>query len=147
MNSDAGEALASREIARRLLGRSAVSADGASVTSGDALQRTCTRVFDNLRDAMGEHGCSALLARALAQTEASHPALKDLRRRHSNGVPLDCVRESIDAHGVPVVTAAIESLLVALIDILGRLIGEDMAIRVIDYDVPRSRRDGGAQAP
>jgi len=146
-NGDAAEYPASREFARRLLSHQAVSGDDVPVSAGDALQRTCTRVSDNLRDVLGEHGCSALLARALAQTEVSHPELKHLRRQNGNSVSLDGVRASIDAHGIPAVTAAIESLLVALIDILGRLIGGDMVMRVIDSDVPRSRRVAGAHAP
>jgi uncharacterized iron-regulated protein len=111
-----------------------------------ALQRTCLRVSDNLRDSMGDAGCNALLARALARTEADHPALKDIRRLDEDNIHLDGVLASIEAHGVAAVTAAIEALLAALVGILGRLIGEDMAIRLIDHDASRSRAGDGGKA-
>lgn len=113
--------------------------------AGADLQRTCLRVVENLRDAMGEDGCTALLARALARTEHDHPALKDIRRLNNGGIHLDGVMASIEAHGAAPVTAAIEAMLAALIDVLGRLIGEDMALRIIDQDVPRPRTRDGAQ--
>jgi hypothetical protein len=114
---------------------------------GAALQRTCLRVSENLRDSMGEDGCNALLARALARTEADHPALKNIRRINEGSIHLDGVVTSVEVHGVAAVTAAIEALLAALVEILGRLIGEDMVIRLIDPDATWSRTGGGAQAP
>jgi hypothetical protein len=114
---------------------------------GVALQRTCLRVSESLRDSMGEDGRNALLVRALARTEADHPALKSIVGLNEGGIQLNGVAASVEAHGVPAVTAAIEALLASLIDLLGRLIGEDMAIRLIDQDAPRSRKGGGAQAP
>jgi hypothetical protein len=135
------------EIARRLLAREAAPGKERSPqTEGAALQRTLSRVFESLRDSMGVDGCNALLVRALARTEADNPALKNLTRMNENSIHLDGVVASVEAHGVAAVTEAIEALLAALIDALGRLIGEDMAIRLIDHDAPRSRKGGGAQA-
>ena len=112
-----------------------------------ALQRTCLRVSDNLRDSMGNDGCNALLVRALARTEANHPALKNICRLNGGDIPLDGVLASVEAHGVAAVTSAVEALLAALVEILGRLIGEDMAIRLIDHDAARSPSSNGAKAP
>jgi hypothetical protein len=95
---------------------------------------------------MGEDGHNALLARALARTEGQHPALKDIRRLNDGTVHLEGVAASVELHGVPQVTAAVEALLAVLLDVLGRLIGEDMAIRIIDHDAPQSRKGGGANA-
>ena len=138
----------SLQIARRVLEREpAAGSKGDPKSVGAALQRTCLRVSENLRDAMGEDGSNALLARALARTESEHPALKSAYRRHQGGVHLDGVVASVEAHGVAAVTAALEALLAALVDILGRLIGEDMALRLIDHDAPRSRKGDGAKMP
>jgi hypothetical protein len=114
---------------------------------GAALQRTISRVFESLRDSMGVDGGNALLVRALARTEADHPALKNITRVNENSIHLDGVVASVELHGVPAVTKAIEALLAALIDGLGRLIGEDMAIRLIDPGAPLSRSGDGADAP
>jgi hypothetical protein len=51
----------------------------------------------------------------------------------------DAVLASIDVHGIVAVRAAIEALVAALIDVLARLIGEDMAIRLIDPEGHQSQ--------
>jgi hypothetical protein len=148
VTKDALPSPASLQIARRLLTREVAPANERDpAKAGVALQRTFVRVSENLRDSIGEDGSTALLARALASTEAEHPALKNIRRLNEGGIHLDGVVASVEAHGVAAVTAAIEALLAALVDILGRLIGEDMAIRLIDPDSLRSRKSDGAQAP
>jgi hypothetical protein len=97
---------------------------------------------------MGEDGADALFARALARTESQHPALKNMLRldEAGGGIHLNGVVASVEAHGAAAVNSAMEALLAALVDILGRLIGEDMAIRLIDHDDPRSRPADGAQS-
>jgi hypothetical protein len=148
MNRDASPSPTSLEIARSLLAREeAHGKEAEPELVGAALQRTCLRVSENLRDAMGEDGCNALLVRALARTHANHPALKDICRFNDGSIHLDGVVASVEAHGVVAVTAAIEALLGAVIDVLGRLIGEDMAIRLLDDDAPRPRHGYGVQGP
>ena len=136
------------ELARRALARDAVSkrVDDTEFP-GAALQRACALVSENLRDAMGEAGCTALIARARARTEGDHPALKKLQRVNEGCLHLDGVVESVEAHGIGDVTAALEALLAALADILIRLIGEDMAVTLINREAPSKRNSGGVLAP
>ena len=133
---------AAQELARRLLARE-TSGAGEPAMVAAALQRACLRVSENLRDSVGDDGRNALLARALARTESGHPALKDIRQLNNGVVHLDGIVASVEAHGVVQVTAAIEALLAALVDVLGRLIGEDMAMRLLDHDLPGPSADGG----
>lgn len=93
---------------------------------------------------MGDAGCAALLARAFAHTEGAHPPLKDLRRPGDDGVRLDGIAASADVHGIEDVTAAIEALITAVIELLTRLIGEDMTIQLFDYDKLEPPTRGGA---
>ena len=87
-------------------------------------------------------------ARQGAGADGSGPSgADDIRRLDGDSIYLDGVVASVEAHGVAAVTAAIEALLASVVDILGRLIGEDMAIRLIDQDGPRSRTGGRAEAP
>lgn len=130
----------SRELARRLIARATKGGGPDPANVAAALQRTCTRVVDNLRDAMGDDGCTALLVRALVRSESHHPALADIRRLHDGGVTIDGVERATTTHGAAAVTAAVEGLMAALVDVLGRLIGEDMAIRIMELDAPRARR-------
>jgi hypothetical protein len=148
MSSDASGSAISLQIARRLLASEATPGSGRKPTIDAAtLQRAVQRVSENLRDVMGEDGSSALLARALSQTERAHPALQSIRRLNGGSIHLDGVIAGVEAHDVAELTAAVEALLAALIDILGRLIGEDMAIRLIDSDPVPSRRRAGAREP
>jgi hypothetical protein len=112
-----------------------------------ALQRALVRVSANLRDSMGDDGRDALLTRALARTESDHPALKDFRKLNHGVIQLDGVVASVETHGVAPVTAAIEAMLAALLDVLGRLIGEDMAMRLLDQDLAGPSSDGGTRTP
>jgi hypothetical protein len=147
VNREAEQSPTSLQIARRLLAKAAPDSERDPKMVGAALERTFMRVSEKLRDSIGEDGSNALLARALASAEPSHPALKNIRRQNEGGIHLDNMVASVEKDGVAPVTAAIEALIAALIDVLGRLIGEDMAIRLIDHDDPRPRRSGGAQAP
>lgn len=146
----ASRSLTSSDVARRILARDALTAghetgNATPETAILALQRSCTRVTDALRDSMGDAGCAALLTRALARTEGAHPVLKDLRSRADEGIRVDRIPASAVAHGIDKVTAAIEALFTTVIDILIRLIGDDMTIRLLDHDGPQPPRRGGAR--
>jgi hypothetical protein len=147
----ASGSLVSSEVARRILARDALAAEygtgSAPGAANLALQRSCIRVTDALRHSMGDAGCAALLARALTRTEGAHPVLKELHGRGDEGMRLDGIAACADVHGIDTVRAAIEALIAALVDILTRLIGDDMAIRLLDHDGPQPRGHGGAREP
>lgn len=145
MNGDASPSVSPQlQIARQILARDLTPDSARSPDAvGAGLQRTLTRLSDSLRDALGDDGCSALLARALARTEQQHPALNSVRRLNDDSIYLDGVVQSVETHGAASVAAAVEALLAALVEILGRLIGEDMTIRIMDYDSSRSRTSEG----
>jgi hypothetical protein len=110
--------------------------DGTTPTAGTALQRSCLRFANDLRRSLGEAGYVALLARAFARTEEAHPALKDLRRPGDDDIHFDAIAASADRRGTDDVAAAVAALIASVIEILTRLIGEDMAIRLFDDDAP-----------
>ena len=92
---------------------------------------------------MGTDGCAALLARALARTEAEHPALLTLRRQDGREIHLDGVAEAMQQHGRAAVEAGVQALMRALVEVLGRLIGADMAVRIIDLGAAADERRQG----
>lgn len=141
----ASGSLTSSEIARGILTQGVVEAgDGRPEAAALALQRTCVRMTVALRDALGDAGCATLLGRALARAAETHPLVKELPRIETDAFHLDGVADQVEAHGIEAVTAALEALFTALIDILARLIGEDMAIRLITQDGARSPAHGDA---
>lgn len=146
---DAGASPAtSSEVARRILTRDVLApGQGTESATPEAaileLQRSCMRVTDALRSSVGDAGCAALLSRAFALTERTHPVLRELRRCADEDIRLDRIAASAGAHGVDDVTAAVVALIAAVIDILTRLVGDDMAIRLLDQDGPQSPTHGG----
>lgn len=138
---------AALRIARQVLNREGVpGADAHPPVVAAALKRVYDGVSATLRDALGEAGYDALLFRALTRTEPAHPALKDMFHRDGSGVQVEVFQANVEAHGAAAVTAGIEALFAAVIDILSRLIGEDMATRLIERDDPRSGPRNGAPA-
>lgn len=105
-----------------------------SVSDGVAIEVRCRQITTSLREALGPDGCSALLARALARCEAEHPVLKQLRGPDDRELELEGVSTAVAQYGVVAVKAAVDALVTSLVEILGRLIGEDMALRLIDVE-------------
>jgi hypothetical protein len=133
------------QTARRLLAREVdPGTRGHPEIVGAALHQTCARVSEALSDSMGEEGRNALLARAFARAEAAHPTLREIRPLNGSGIPLEVVVSSVKTRGATEVISAVEALLAALVEVLGRVVGDDMAVRLIDRDGP-SRANGGAQ--
>jgi hypothetical protein len=95
------------------------------------LQRSCARLTETLRATFGADGSTALLARSLALAEPDHPALAAMRRRDGREIVLDGVAAAVDRHGQAAVEEAVDALMTALEMVLGRLVGEDMAMRII----------------
>ena len=135
------ESPAACTLARQLLERETVGVT-APDKLGAAMQQAWTRVSESLRQSVGDEGYHALLSRALARTEAE-PLVKHLRRSDAAGIHLDVV-PAVERHGVTPVSAALESLLAALVDILSDLIGADMVRNLLIQDDsrpgPRARR-------
>ncbi|MEP6508086.1 MAG: hypothetical protein ABJC63_07655 [Gemmatimonadales bacterium] len=131
------------EMARQLLERETAVAPE-SPENGAALERTLARVSENLRRSVGDDGYEALLARAVARAQSDHPALVDIRGDGIAGLSMDRVTAGVDTHGAAVVTAALESLLATLVDVLSGLIGADMVMNLLDPDglLPKTPQPG-----
>jgi len=141
-----------RELACQLLTRETLAPPGPDTTSG--ADRVCRRVSDELSRWIGRDGCHALFARALAtaQTEGGHPVLDTVRTSVRSVYCLDGLNESAARHGPEAATEGAAVVLSALIELLGRLIGEDMALSLLEqsaYARPptraSARRERGAQ--
>ncbi|HET6760522.1 MAG TPA: hypothetical protein VFH13_00400 [Gemmatimonadaceae bacterium] len=134
------ETLTLREVARRLIAAPSSTGDGAD-SSFAAASRICDHLYRDLSRWIGSDGCHALFARALARTQSSHPALRDIRLGGGSDSCLEGVAESGKVHGANAVAEGLEAMLVALIELLGRLIGDDMASKLIEQSVARDTQD------
>jgi hypothetical protein len=117
-----------------------------------ATERVCGRVSEYLSRWVGTDGSGALFARALASAQAEHPALGNVRYSRQSAVCLDGLAESARTHGAGAAADGVTAILAALIELLGRLIGDDIAIRLVEQsmstqtpDDTRATRGGDAR--
>lgn len=134
------------DLARQLLARETAGTLEPAET-GAALERTMARVSENLRRSLGDDGYMALLARAVAQTRADHPALSGIRDDGSLVFLIAGQTADASTHDVTAVSAAFESLLASIADVLSGLIGADMVLNLLDPDgtSPASPRSADSQ--
>lgn len=109
-------------------------APGDRVSRDRSLEYRCQQVSAALCEALGLDGCSALLDRALAECEPKHPVLKHMRGRDGREIQLTGISVAVERHGYDAAEAGVDAILTSLVGILGKLIGEDMALRLLDLD-------------
>jgi hypothetical protein len=127
--------LSARQIASRLIeSRQAQreETDGGRATSVGV---ACDDLYHGLSRWVGPDGCHALFTRALAQARGDSPTLEHVRLRPGTSPYVDGVAESIRSHGESSVARALESMLVDLVELLERLIGADMATKLIERSI------------
>jgi hypothetical protein len=127
----ASDGTSAQELTRRLVAR---ATDESEAPDGSALAvlEACERTYRELTRRLGQTGSNALLTRALAQARTEHPVLKEIRIGGSSKASLDGVTEAVQVHGVPKVAAGLEATLEKLLDLLSRLIGADMVVRLVE---------------
>jgi hypothetical protein len=118
---------ASTEVARLLWARAAGESTSPEEVAA-AAERICTQLREGLSRWVGTMGYRALLDRALALAGAEHPALRSLSCGGSEPVTTADVR----SEGASEVAAGMVALVAALVELLGRIIGEEMALRLVD---------------
>jgi hypothetical protein len=136
-DTQSGKQPAAREIARRLISSRRSERKGGD-TVARATAAACDTLYRELSRWVGSDGCHALFTRALAETRTDYPALAQIQLRARSEPYIDGVAETIMAHGDPATAEALESMLARLIELLGRLIGDDMAMKLIERSLAAS---------
>jgi hypothetical protein len=100
---------------------------------------------------VGLDGCHALFTRALAAAREEHEALEGITLHVRSTQYLHGLTEAVEREGPAKTAAALEVMLVTLIELLGRLIGIDMAANLIERGLGGSpeheaNRQGGGHA-
>lgn len=94
-----------------------------------AAEQGCARLRAVLTRWIGSEGYRALVNRALEQARAEHPAVAGLQ---CQGNDVEGVAAAVGAHSAAELREGILALVARLIDLLSRLIGEDMATRLVE---------------
>jgi hypothetical protein len=116
------------EAARRLWTRYA--SDPASAEKlGAASERLFSELEAQLARWVGAEGFRVLWGRALEQAQTGHPALGKVSDSEWG---MRAVVSAVQAHGARQVAAGIVSVVATLIDLLGRIIGEELAVRLVE---------------
>ena len=129
-----------QDLARRLLARDAPVEDAPDAVAA-AAEQVCGRVSANLSRWFGIDGTNALFARALVRAQTDHPALANVRYSRQSTVCLEGLAESAPIHGAEAVADGVAAILTALIELLGRLIGQDIVMRLMEASVPADAFD------
>ena len=127
--SDAALALARRLFACEVPPNS----PDALVVAGAA--RICTRVADGLTRSFGPFGSLALLARALARAQADHPALKGVAYQSVQLPVIVGLDASANVNGAQAVADGTIAMVARLTDAIGRLVGDDIAIKLLEQSI------------
>ena len=122
------------EVARRHWARAAGDTNTLEEVAA-AAERTCTQLQAGLARWVGTEGYRALIDRALLLARAEHPALGSLSC-HGGDEPVTTA--AVRAHSAAEVTAGIVALVATLIDLLSRIVGEEMAVELVNQAVTRA---------
>jgi hypothetical protein len=131
-----------QNVARRLVTNSGPSPTGADRGSDDtaqtvaAAEQAARLLGDALTRWFGPYGYHALLTRALVEARGAHAVLGAVIVRSPLEPFLDGLADGARAHGNAAVTTAVTTVLATVIDLLGRLIGEDMALHLVEQSLP-----------
>jgi len=128
---------AATEVARRLWQRSV----GDSTTPEDvavAATHMCTALRMGLTRWVGAMGYRALIDRALLLARAEHPALGSLSC-HGGDEPVNTA--TVRAHSAAEVATGMVALVSALVELLGRILGEEMAVCLVEQSGMQNERE------
>lgn len=103
--------------------------------SVEAAARVGRHLAVELSRSFGPFGYHALVTRALVEARTAHPVLRAVQVGAPPAHDLDGLTDAARAHGAGAATAGVAAVLAALIDLLGRLIGEDLAVTFIDHTI------------
>jgi hypothetical protein len=149
VNSPGGDAPAAvsadRELARRLVAYAA--SRPISQSSGAAAQAhaACERTHFDLTRTLGAIAADALLERALDGARRRHPLLQQIRIGRPTAAKQEGLGPMIQAHGEEKVACALVDTLEALLALLGRLVGHDMVVRLVEPPGQAGTQDEGSR--
>jgi len=129
-------------VARRLwpaeVGSSETPAQLATAASA-----LCAQLRSGLGSWIGPDAFETLLQRALDRAAAAHSALASIK---AQGGSLDGLGPAAEAHGPAKVRAGVLAVVTALIELLSRLIGEEIALRLVQPSSQDGRQRAEPQA-
>jgi hypothetical protein len=128
-----------RQIARRLIDSRQPERKAAEARAR-AAAAACQDLYRDLSRWVGLDGCHALFTRALADARTESEALDEIKLQPRSEPYLDGIAQSITSSGDGATAEALETMLVHVVELLGRLIGDDMATKLIELSIAAPSR-------
>lgn len=125
------------DVARRLLGREALPQADDALRIANA-EQICARVADGLSRWLGPYGARALVGRALGRAQLDHPSLTGVALTAAQPPEIAGLVESARANGVGAVVEGTVAMLATLTDVISRLIGDDLAVKLVEQSITPS---------
>src|SRR5256714_4649467 len=126
--------LSSRQTARRLID-SRQPEQRELDARARAVAVACSALNRELSRWVGADGCHAVFMRAITQARPESAALDKIQLRPGTDPYVDGVEESIRSYGDLAAADALQSVLVNVIELLGRLVGDSMATKLIERSI------------
>lgn len=135
---------AARDVARRLLSRATEGADSSALV--EAVERMWASIGGGLGRWFGPYGALALVSRALARAREDDPSLADVTATIVPSLQVSGLAEITRAHGAEATIQGAVAMLAALVELLGQLVGYDVATNILELSVAESPTSGSAVA-
>jgi len=126
-------------LTRALIDRQGAVGDDPDVAA-HAARDACECVSAEFSRWVGARGYDALMSRALAETRPAHPALEQIHHQFRSEAGLTGVAESIERHGAGATAQGIAALLETILAVLGRLIGADIVVTLVEKSMENCTR-------
>ena len=136
-----------RELARQILARDLAATDTPTpVNVAAAAERAFHRLANGLAIWIGPEGSQALFTRALALAQAQDRALKAVPPPARSALFLDALAANAEPHDGASVLDGVVLIMTTLIELLTRLVGEDLAVRLV-ADAASGHASDGVRPP
>jgi hypothetical protein len=129
---------AATEVARGFWARDGVDVSAPEYVTAEA-ERILAQLQTGLTRWVGSGGYRILVDRALALVRPEHPALGKIS---CNGSDREEIAAAVRVHGAAELTNGIVTVVATVIDLLSRIVGEEMAVELVKQAV--AARPGGA---
>jgi hypothetical protein len=130
------------DIATRLLTQHGTSDVPTADDVAASAEHLFSQLFAGLSRWFGPFGSTALVGRALARAQVEHPSLASVTVAGTAPPSLSGFSDSVRTHGAKAGTDGILAILAALADLIGRLIGDDLALTLLEQSAQRPEAHG-----
>jgi hypothetical protein len=132
-----------RDLAHQILTRDLARLDKPTpVAVAAAAELVFHRLSENLIRWLGPEGSHALFTRALELAQAEHRSLRVIPPPARSALFFDALAANAEPHDTGAVMDGVVMIMITLIDLLTRLIGEDLTVRLVEESAPGLVADG-----